>query len=62
MAKKLISMKFEPEFLAEIDAAASRRGIDRTAFVEKALRRVLAGESVGQPAVHDVRPNLKGGK
>lgn len=41
MAKKLVSMKFEPELLARVDARSKATGIDRTAFFTMAAEDAL---------------------
>lgn len=37
MAKKLVSMKFEPAVLARVDAKARAQGIDRTSYVMRLI-------------------------
>lgn len=44
--KVMIAIKLWPDFLDEIDAAAKRRHISRTTFIEKALARVIAADQI----------------
>lgn len=44
--KSMISLQLDKELLAEVDKAAERRGISRSAFVRKTLERVIEGDKL----------------
>lgn len=48
MAKKPVTMKFEPELLERIDAKAKERSLDRTAFFTMAAESALLPNSVNE--------------
>ena len=44
--KTMVSLQLDKDLLEEIDKAAERRRISRSAFIRKALTRVIEGENV----------------
>ncbi|WP_431490953.1 hypothetical protein [Paraburkholderia fungorum] len=60
MAKKMISMKFEAEFLERLDAAARVDGVDRTTYVTRATEAAISGAKIVSGAiVIDPKPSPK---
>lgn len=49
MSRRMISLRVDPELLAEIDAAADDLRMDRTAFLEKGARALLADIKSAEP-------------
>ncbi|WP_299671783.1 hypothetical protein [uncultured Roseobacter sp.] len=48
--KKKVTLRFQPEFLARIDAAAALDGLDRTSWVTEKLDEVLSKYPSFQPS------------
>ena len=47
LIKTMVSLQLDKELAAAVDKAARRRGLSRSAFIRKALQRVIDGEPDG---------------